>query len=352
MKVVHVTEAFEGGVIEFLRNLTISTPEINHIIIYGRQQFFYKAKSTFPSSVKFIFWQNAVTKISFVQDAKSLSNLIRLLKQEKPFDVLHLHSAKANIIGRIAAKKIGFKEIIYTPHGATFLRQDVSALTRNFFKQIEKSINIIPATIVGVSKSEAEAYHKIGLKATYINNGKIFSHQFIKKNISSTFKIVSIGRATTQKNPALFNLIASSFINNKNTEFIWVGDGHQRNLLSSPNIKITGWIDKADVEKFLTEADLYISTALWEGLPYAVLEAMNMQLPLLLSNCEGNIDCVQDNVNGFLFNSAEDAVDKINQYINNTNLLKLHGEASLKILQQNFSAELMAAGYRKIYAEL
>ena len=51
MRIVHATEAFEGGVIEFLRCLTNSTPDIEHTIIYGRHHFFEKAKPSFPSSV-------------------------------------------------------------------------------------------------------------------------------------------------------------------------------------------------------------------------------------------------------------------------------------------------------------
>ncbi len=352
MKIVHVTEAFEGGVIEFLRCLTNETPEIEHTIIYGRHYLFEKAKPTFPSSVKFIAWHNIETHISPVKDIKALNNLIKILKKEKPFDVLHLHSAKANILGRIAAKKIRQKKIIYTPHGATFLRKDVSAFTRNFFALIEKSINIFPAKIVGVSKSEADAYHKIDMEADYVNNGIYFS-QYSKKNTDdSILNIVNIGRVTQQKNPFVFNQIASAFVNNSNVKFTWIGDGDQRNLLSSPNITITGWVPHTEVEKYLSEANLYISTALLEGLSYAVLEAMSMSLPLLLSNCPGNSDLVVNNVNGFLFNKKTEAIDFIHQYINQKQLLHKHGEASLNMLQTNFNVKQMADGYRKIYSSI
>jgi len=349
MRIVHVTEAFEGGMIEFLRCLTNATPEIEHTIIYGRHLFFEKAKPIFPVSVKFIAWHDIETNISPIKDIKALNNLIKILKKEKPFDVLHLHSAKANILGRIAANRVRQKKIIYTPHGATFLRKDVSAFTRNFFALIEKSISIFPAKIVGVSKSEADAYRKIGMKADYVNNGKYFP-QHPPKNIDDTvLNIVTTGRAMQQKNPALFNEIASEFVNNPTVNFIWIGDGNQRNLLTSANIKITGWISHTEVEKYLSEANLYISTALWEGLSYAVLEAMSMRLPLLLSNCPGNSDLVVNNMNGFLFNTPQQAIDFIHQYLNQKELLQKHGEASLNILQTNFNVKQMADGYRKIY---
>ncbi|HVX25976.1 MAG TPA: glycosyltransferase [Parafilimonas sp.] len=352
MRIVHATEAFEGGVIEFLRCLTNATPDIEHTIIYGRHRFYEKAKPSFPASVKFIAWNDIETNISPLKDIKALNNLIKILRKEKPFDVLHLHSAKANILGRIAAKRIGQKKVIYAPHGATFLRQDVSAFTRNVFATIEKIISIFPAKIVGVSKSEAEAYHKIGMKADYVNNGKYFPQHPPKKIDDNILNIVTTGRAMQQKNPALFNEIASAFVNNSNVKFTWIGDGNQRNLLSSPNITITGWVPHTEVEKYLSEANLYISTALWEGLSYAVLEAMSMRLPLLLSNCPGNSDLVVNSINGFLYNTPQQAIDFIHQYLNQKELLHKHGEASLNMLQTTFNVERMADGYRKVYTSL
>lgn len=352
MRIVHATEAFEGGVIEFLRCLTNATPEIEHTIIYGRHRFYEKAKPSFPASVKFIAWNDIETNISPSKDIKALNNLIKILKQEKPFDVLHLHSAKANILGRIAAKRLGIKKVIYAPHGATFLRQDVSSFTRNIFATIEKIVSIFPAKIVGVSKSEAEAYHKIGMKADYVNNGKYFPLHPQKNMDDSVLNIVTTGRAMQQKNPALFNEIASAFTNNLNVKFTWIGDGNQRNFLSSPNITITGWVPHTEVEKYLSEANLYMSTALWEGLSYAVLEAMSMRLPLLLSNCPGNNDLVENGANGFLYNYPAQAIDFINQYFNNRELLHQHGNTSFNMLQTNFSVEQMAQGYREVYSSM
>jgi glycosyltransferase involved in cell wall biosynthesis len=349
MKVIHVTEAFEGGVIEFLRCLTRSTPEIEHTIIYGRHQLFEKAKPSFPTSVNFIAWKNIETKISPLKDIKALNNLTQILKAQKPFDVLHLHSAKANILGRIAAKRIKQHKVIYSPHGATFLRKDVSAFTSNIFALIEKAADIFPATIIGVSKSEADAYKNIGMKADYVNNGKYFPEYKFEKKETGILNIVTTGRAAMQKNPAAFNEIASAFINHPEINFTWIGDGIQSNLLTSSNIKITGWVEHAEVEKYLSKAHLYISTALWEGLPYAVLEAMSLRLPLLLSNCPGNSDLVINNINGFLFNNTNQAIEFIHQYLQNKQLLYKHGESSLNMLQTTFNVKQMAEGYRKVY---
>jgi len=349
MKVVHITEAFESGVVEFLRSLTVCTPEIEHTIIYGRHHIYNEVYHSFPKNVKFIPWSGINTKISLLKDIKALESLVNILKKEKPIDVIHLHSAKAGILGRIAAGRIGHKKVIYAPHGATFLRKDVSVFARAAFMAIEKAVSVLPAKVVGVSKSEAEAYRRIGIRANHINNGRFFSEHNHKEFNEDGFVIVTTGRVMRQKNPALFNKIASAFTDNPKMQFIWIGDGTERHLLTSSNIKTIGHVGRNEVEQLLQNADLYISTALWEGLPYAVLEAMSMRLPLLLSNCTGNMDLVENGINGFLFNYPAEAIDFINQYFNNRELLRSHGLASLNMLQRNFSVEQMAEGYRAVY---
>ncbi|HYK46458.1 MAG TPA: glycosyltransferase, partial [Parafilimonas sp.] len=256
------------------------------------------------------------------------------------------------ILGRVAARTIGHKKVIYAPHGATFLRKDVSAFTRTAYATIEKAFSIFPAKVVGVSKSEAEAYRRIGIKAEFINNGKYFPFAAEHEKEKDTFTIVTTGRAARQKNPALFNEIAVKLKHDKHIKFIWIGDGVERSLLTSPNIVVSGWVEKTEVERILSTANLYLSTALWEGLPYAVLEAMSMRLPLLLTDCPGNSDLVENGLNGFLYKDANEAVHHIYEYLRRKDLAQQHGDASFEMLQTAFSIEQMAAGYRKIYSTI
>ena len=77
-----------------------------------------------------------------------------------------------------------------------------------------------------------------------------------------------------------------------------------------------------------------------------------MRLPLLLTNCPGNNDLVENGINGFLYKYPAEAIDFINQYFNNRNLLHTHGQASFNMLQTNFSVEQMAQGYRQVYSSM
>ena len=61
----------------------------------------------------------------------------KILKQTD-FDILHLHSSKAGIIGRYIGLICGFKKIIYTPNAASFLRTDISPKKKRAYQLIEK----------------------------------------------------------------------------------------------------------------------------------------------------------------------------------------------------------------------
>ncbi len=352
MRIIHITEAFQSGVIEFLRSLTTASPDIDYTIIYGRTSNYDIHGKTFPPSVKFIPWPSVVTSISPAKDAKALRELISILKAEKPFDIMHLHSSKAGILGRLAATAIGHKKVIYAPHGAAFLRKDISRLTRTFYITAEKAVNIFPGKVVGVSKSEADTYNKIGIRAGFVNNGKDFAAPPEKNLQPERFIIVTTGRIETQKNATWFNTIAKRFADDERVQFVWIGEGVDRHMLTSKNIHITGYVLRPEVEKNLFEASIYLSTAIWEGLPYAVLEAMSMKLPLLLSHCPGNTDVTQHGVNGFLFKQTDEAVGFIKQYLDNPDLVARQGEASFNILQTDFSAQQMQLGYRKLYGDM
>lgn len=328
MKIVHVVECFSGGTVQFVNQATNLISDCQHFVIHGERSEEISAetvKSAFSSSVSFIKWHSVQRELNFVKDLKALLELYKILKDVNA-DVVHLHSSKAGFLGRIACKALNFKAVIYTPHGAAFLRKDISKTKVWFFEALEKIAASITGSVVCCSRSEADAFGRAGIKASYINNGiDISVSSFSEAQQKPSLTIVTCGRITDQKNPALFNQIATSFNSSSEVKFIWIGEGEKKQLLSSKNIAVTGWLPKEGVLSVLKHADIYLSTALWEGLPFAVLEAMSLGKVMLLKNCVGNIDLVNNNFNGFSFDEANEAVEKINWFLNNRKALKEMG---------------------------
>lgn len=351
MKVLHIVESFGGGVYDFIKDFTNETPDYKHTILYGkRENIKENFKEDFNKNISFIYWKNAKREISFKNDFLALKEVVNLLKKEN-YDVIHLHSSKAGFLGRVAGRICGQEnKIIYTTHGISFLRKDISDLKLKLYILFEKIGKLCGGKIIACSKSEAEFIKSKGINCEYINNGVETNKNFIKslKN-DDIVKIITVGRITTQKNPELFNKIAENFIESKDIKFVWVGDGEKRKVLSSPNIEITGWLNQNEVKEKLQEADIYLSTSSWEGLSLAVLQAMEYKLPLILSNCVGNIDLVKENYNGYIFKNSDEAVKGIERLLQNKELIREFGENSYKLLKKEFSINEMQAKYINIY---
>lgn len=352
MKILHVIECFSGGVYDFVKDFIDETPNYNHTILYGkRENLKNNFKSEFRENIDFILWKNAKREISIRNDFLALKELISLLKKEK-FDVIHLHSSKAGFLGRVAAKLNNQQnKVIYTTHGISFLRKDISNKKLQLYILLEKIGNLCGGKTIACSRSEAEFIQSKGIKCSYINNGiklKNKEIEILKKN-TEKLKIVTVGRITTQKNPKLFNEIAKNFIENENIIFIWIGDGELKEQLNSKNIKITGWLSQKEVQQQLLEADIYLSTASWEGLSLAVLQAMKNSLPLLLSDCVGNINLVEEDYNGFLFKTKEEAIEKIKFLIKDKEKIKKLGENSYLLLKKEFDIQNMVKKYKEKY---
>lgn len=355
MKVLHIVESFGGGVYDFIKDFTENTPKYQHTILYGKRENLKDGfEDEFRENINFILWKNAKREISLKDDFLAIKELITLLKKEK-FDVIHLHSSKAGFLGRVAARICNQQnKIIYTTHGISFSRKDVSNRKLKLYILLEKIGSLCGRRTIACSKSEAEFIQSKGIKCSYINNGIKIKDKFLRigNKEGKELKIVTVGRITIQKNPELFNKIAENFIENKNIRFVWIGDGELKEQLSSKNIEITGWLKQENVRKQLMEGDIYLSTSSWEGLSLAILQAMENRLPLVLSNCIGNIDLVKENFNGFLFKDKEQAIEKINFLIKGREKIKELGENSYLLLKKEFDIQDMVRKYKILYKQL
>ncbi len=315
MRVVHVVEALAGGVTTYFKDLSNffgaveNSKGIETTIIYSdnrKEVDSEKVENEFSHGVDFVKI-NMVREFSVVNDFISTLKLIKTLKKIKP-DIVHLHSSKAGVVGRIACffvfnKKI---KIYYTPHGYSFIRTDISSFSKKIYWFIEKNIQFIfGGTTIACGDTEYKIAKKIG-KSILNRNGISVNeiNQYYNKPENDVLTIGIVARITNARNPVLFNNIALRY---PHYNFIWIGDGELNYKLNAPNIKITGWfMDTKSVLIELNNIDIYLQTSLWEGLPIAVLEAMALKKPVIATNVIGNKDAVLNNETGFLFNSIEE----------------------------------------------
>jgi glycosyltransferase involved in cell wall biosynthesis len=358
MIVVHIVEPFAAGIAVFVRSLTEVMPDDTHIIVHGERTQVMSAsevKKDFPSNnVRFIRWHSAQRSINPIKDIFALSELViilRRLKRKGMVDAVHLHSSKSGLLGRAACRLTGIRNVFYTPNGASFLAPGNKAV-KFFYKSLERIGDRFGGKVVCCSASELEEYLKLGIDAGYINNGIEMGHgrEPIGINASNKFRVVTSGRIESQKDPVLFNEIATYFEDMPDVGFVWIGDGAAKDLFTAKNITVTGWLDNKEVHQYISASDMYLSTSKFEGLSFAVLEALSLKKPVLLSKCTGNTDLVKMGVNGGLFTTKTDAIVKILQYYVNREMLPVMGEYSEEICRTEFNVNENFKAYRHLYA--
>ncbi len=170
-KILHIVEAFGGGIYSFIVDLLKETNEDKEIVVcYSRRkQTPENFEKDFNKNIKFIEIKNFERSINLVKDLKAFFEVRNIIKQEKP-DIIHLHSSKAGFIGRFATNGKRIK-MLYNPHGFSFLMQNTSILKRKIYWIIEKVASFRNCKIVGCSKGEYEEALKLTSNAIRIDNG-------------------------------------------------------------------------------------------------------------------------------------------------------------------------------------
>lgn len=360
MKIVHVIEPLAGGMVTFLSSLVENLPDDKHIIVHGPREHLtplplVKKQFVFPN-VRFIRWPSARRSLSPQKDIPAffeLYSILKRLKERKMLDVVHLHCSKGGFIGRVVCRLLGLQHVvIYTPNGAPFMAGN-NKLSNFLYKTLERIAAFFGGQVVCCSPSELKAYEDAGIKAITINNGIPYSKiRKYKKPLKkhSGFVVVTSGRIVDQKNPALFNQIARYFEEFPDFTFVWVGDGEARHELTAKNIRVTGWLPPAKVNDLVAAADVYISTSRYEGLSFAVLEALAMNMPVLLTDCIGNKD-LMNSLNGAVFSDMNDAVYTLLRFYNNSSMLKVMGQHSGSHCRTNFNLADTFSRYEKLYQQ-
>ena len=274
-------------------------------------------------------------------DLLTVFDMHKLYQKYKP-DIIHLHSSKAGMLGRIAFPS---KKVVYTVHGFDSIR-----LAHRKFLPIERFMQMACKAIVGVSKYDKRnlLQEKINRNVSCIYNG--ISQPIIPKSISfpvpNSFKkiVLCIARLAAPKRSDLFISVAKLL---PEYAFVWIGN--QREVEEHPdNVFFLGNISNAGA--YCSIADLFMLPSNYEGLPMVILEAMSFGKPVVASNVGGISEIVIDDWNGYaLENKASLFAEKIQYILENKDVYDLFSRNSMERFSQELTVDKMVNAYLKIY---
>ncbi|HKU55080.1 MAG TPA: glycosyltransferase [Rhizomicrobium sp.] len=353
MHIVHFCGALKGGplsaIAEWLRQQLAAGHKVS--LIYSPLRDPVESfRNDLPQDVALIPLQ-VHREIDLGSDLAAVRQLVTWLNRIRP-DVLHLHSSKAGAIGRIAALLAGVPAV-YSTHGVAFLRTDVGPAARAFFYGMEFILGLIGTVTVACSPSELAAMRRIpGRKLTIpngINLGELPDSR--PKDKSAGMDIVLCGRITAQKNPELANRIAAA--SPAEWRWTWLGDGELRDaVLAGGRIAVAGWMPRGEVLARLGAADVMVHTSSWEGMPIAILEAMALGLPAVVTDVVGNRDLVVSGKTGFVADTDSDLLQALKQLETDPELRRRMGEAGHERIMKEFDQEKLGKIWLSLYSDI
>ncbi|OGR78601.1 MAG: hypothetical protein A2X32_04965 [Elusimicrobia bacterium GWC2_64_44] len=265
-----------------------------------------------------VFAEHLVRPINPLKDLAAFFELRALLKKLKP-EIVHTHSSKAGILGRLAAASAGVPVIVHTFHGFGFHPLQ-NFMKRGLYVLLERLCAPLSAALVFVSRSNMataraaaigapEAYRLIRSGVKLSSYPARIDRAALRAGLglsAEALVVLSVGNAKPQKNPGHFleaaARLAPAF---PAARFVFVGGGEAlEDLRAQARARglekvclFTGW--RADSADLLAAADIFALVSLWEGLPRALVEAMKTGLPSVCYATDGVTDILKDGENGF-----------------------------------------------------
>lgn len=280
--VLHITEAFGGGIQTALCSYAKTTngDPIRHLLLAR-----LRPKDDTGMAVNALFDEVHTVEGSLLNFFLAARKAVLDIQP----DVIHLHSSFAGFLGRYLPK--GKAKMVYTPHCYAFERRDIPEWKQDIYLRLETFGLSRIDVIAGCSERECDLAGALGAKRTiHLNNYADLDDAVSKQPLntdSEKINVVLVGRVSPQKDPHfLLETLKSlkAYPESDKINFHWLGGGNadMEKALREAGVEVSGLIPHAQLLERFKQADLYLHTAAWEGMPLTILEAARLRVPMIL----------------------------------------------------------------------
>ncbi|MEO6638894.1 MAG: glycosyltransferase family 4 protein [Ginsengibacter sp.] len=280
----------------------------------------------------------------------------KLVKKYKP-ELVHSHLLLPNFIARLSTpRRIPLVTTIHNSVSKDFDygRWVIRKLDR-FTYRFRRSV------IIAVSEIARQEYFtflkarplKSHLLYTFVDEN-IFNKKTPVKPSGKKFRIVAVGALRKQKN---FEFLIEEFTKIKSlpVELHIYGDGilesGLQKLIGKNGVHVVLKGEVTNIHEILPKYDLYVSSSYYEGFSLAVLEAMAMKLPLLLSDIKSFREQCRDTAWYFNVDKSDDFISKLKTIMASAEKRNLLSAKAQKRVLENFTLSQHVAKLKEIYAE-
>jgi glycosyltransferase involved in cell wall biosynthesis len=323
-------------------------------------------------------------RIDLKSNLGSIYQLAQLIQGNR-YDLVHVHTPVASVLGRVAAKLAAAKRIIYTAHGFYF-HDNMPAGQYRFYHSVERIAGWLTDLILTQSREDLATAEKTGLcspqKLRYLGNG-VDLERFQRSNLSpshqqqlqqalnlptTAFPIIGMtGRITAEKGyreliealeklrphfPDLHLLVIGGQLSSERDVF----QSQLSDLIQQENLEhcvtFTGF--RSDIPELLGLVDIFTLPSYREGLPRSILEAMAMELPIVATDIRGCREAVADNQTGLIVppRDSDKLADALGQLAADASMREKFGMVGRQRVEAEYDERFVFDRLAAAYAEL
>ena len=316
-----------------------------------------------------------VRPIHPLNDLVALHKLERIFRKRRP-DIVHTHSGKAGVLGRLAAARTGVPVIVHTIHGPSF-----GAFQGNFanwlFRSAEKRAARITTHFVTVADAMREQYLAAGIgrpeQYTRILSGfslEPFLHLQSDPTLRSRFGLkpddIVIGKIARlfklKGHDTLFAVAPELIRACPKIKFLLVGGGEWRGRFEQlaragglqNHFVFTGLVQPKEIPALLGIMDILVHLSEREGLARALPQALAAGKPIVTFDCDGAREVCRDGVTGFLvrLGHRNGLIERLLLLARDPTLRIQLGENGRRFVGEHFEASQMVNQLLTLYQSL
>lgn len=314
-----------------------------------------------------------------ILDLLCVRSLTRLFKQERP-DIVHTHSGKAGILGRLAAARARVPLVIHGIHGPSF-GPFQGAIANTVFRNAEKAADRWTDHYVTVCQAMADQYMSAGIghpeKYTRIWSG-FNLEPYLSPAAESPTRQELRARFGIQEKDLVIGTIARLFAlkgHNEildaapellrkvpNIHFLWVGDGAFRDqfverircLGLQGRVHLTGLVPPETIPEWIRAMDILVHLSRREGLARALPQALACGKPVIALDCDGAGEICLNHKTGFLIpmGDSREFLERLKQLCGDSELRTRLGDYGREWVKERFSERKMVHDTHETYQKL
>lgn len=366
-----ITKGNWGGAQRYVYDLSTHLPPgFEAVVACGANDGSALIQNLIPKGIRTIELSSSQRDISIIKEIKLFFELYKIIKKEKP-DILHLNSSKIGGVGALAGRLARVPRIIFTSHGWAF-KEERGSLEKFIILLLHWITVMLSHLTIAVSQKTKENISYMPFvknKIIVIHNGiekfdtlnKEEAEKILERKNKDQITIFSISEL--HRNKGLDRVIKGiSLLRNdikSKVHYYIAGSGEEEGKLTrliqelrlEDRVNLLGFVPNA--KKLLTGADIFMFYSRNENLPFAILEAGLVGLPIIASNVGGVPEIIQDEKNGYLIidsRGAKEIAEYITELVENPEKRKWFGSEIQKTVSQNFSLEKMLAETIALYS--